>query len=313
MPDVITLGEVLIDFIGERGKSLKDCRKFERCFGGAPANFAVAVNRLGRSAALITGISKDAFGEFLLETLKENRVVTDFIVWSEKKTPLAFVSLDEKGRPEFSLYLDGTADEDLVLGIKEDAFKNAKIFHFHTLSYFRKKIRPGLIKAIEYARKHNLIVSFDPNLRRDYLKESARCELINLLKASTVFLPSEEELLWFANTNRLSEALEWLQEFVEESSHLRMAVITRGAEGCVMVTRAGEKISCPAFKVKAVDTTGAGDAFSAGVCVGMLDGMEGHELLRFASAVAALSVQRKGAITSLPTRQEVEEFLRSHS
>ncbi len=309
MVDVITLGEVLIDFIGEKGKSLKDCTTFEKCFGGAPANFAIAVSRLGKSAALITGISKDGFGEFLLNVLKSNDVITDFIVRSNKKTPLAFVSLDEGGKPDFSLYLDGTADEDLGDAVKEEVFRKARVFHFHTLSYFREKIRPALLKAITYARKHKLVISFDPNLRKDYLTDEARYRLVELLSLSTVFIPSEEELLWFSNTENLKSAIAWFQSVMTSSPSLRLAVITRGAKGCVMLEKDGSILEHPAFKVNVVDTTGAGDAFSAGICVGLLEGMEGTELLRFASAVAAISVQKKGAITSLPTRKEVEEFL----
>ena len=104
MSEIIAFGEVLVDLIGEKGKGIKNSSSFQKCFGGAPANYAIACTRLGAKVSLLTRISKDNFGEFLIEILKKEKVDVSYIKRTSKKTTLAFVALDEKGKPDFIFY-----------------------------------------------------------------------------------------------------------------------------------------------------------------------------------------------------------------
>ncbi len=303
MVDVISFGEALVDMIGERGRGIAGTKKFERHFGGAPANYAIAVRKLGVKSSLITRISNDGFGDFLMNTLKKNNVETSMIKRTEKKTTLAFVSLNKKGVPEFSFYRNNTADLDVrTSDVKEKFFDGAKIFHFCSLSLVEEPVRSALFKAIRIARRKGVLISFDPNLRRDLLKSDTMKYVKKAVSLSDVLMPSEEEVKKIAGEKSIHKAV---RKFPE-----KRIIVTRGSKGALMYYK-GAEISVPAFKVNVVDTTGAGDAFSAGISVGIVRGYEGEELLKFASAVAALSVGKKGAISSLPTAHDVEKFLKS--
>ncbi len=301
MVEVISFGEALIDMIGERGRGLNGTNRFEKHFGGAPANYAIAVRRLDVHSALLTRISNDGFGDFLMGVLSKNKVDTSMVVRTKKKTTLAFVSLNARGVPEFSFYRNDTADLDVrESDVKEKYFKRAKIFHFCSLSLVDEPVRSALFKALTLAKKHGVLVSFDPNLRKDLLKRDTMKYVRKAAKYADVIIPSEEEAKEISMEKSLRRALKKFKG--------KRVIATRGSRGSTMYYN-GKIVSFPAFNVNVVDTTGAGDAFSAGVSVGLLRGLDGVELLKFASAVAALSIQRKGAISSLPTRREVERFL----
>jgi fructokinase len=160
-----------------------------------------------------------------------------------------------------------------------------------------------LLHAIELAKKNKVLISFDPNLRKDLITDETLELIHRLLKYVDIFIPSEEEILWITNTKTIDDAIGELD--------IERIIITRGAKGCVMYHE-DKKIECEPFKVNVIDTTGAGDAFSAGITVGILKGFEDYKLLKFASAVAALSIQKVGAISSLPKLEEVEKFLKSN-
>ncbi len=306
MPEIISFGEALIDLMGEKKKGIKNSTSFQKCFGGAPSNYAVACSRLGVKTALLTRISQDAFGDFLMETLKKEKVDTSFIIRTPQKTTLAVVALNREGKPDFNFYRENTADTNVVKeDMKADTFKNAKIFHFCSLSLLVEPVRSALIHALETAKENGLTVSFDPNLRADLMKEDTLAWVKKALYFTNVLLPSEDEMYLIAGKKDLDRAA----KIITDTYGIDKIVVTRGEKGAALYEKGNKKLSLKGFKVKVVDTTGAGDAFSAGIGVGLLKKYKGLELLRFANAVAAISVQKLGAISSLPKLKEVERFL----
>lgn len=307
MPEIISFGEALIDLIGEKKKGIKNSSSFQKCFGGAPANYAVACARLGAKTALMTRISKDAFGDFLVETLKREKIDISLIKRTPQKTTLAIVALNKEGKPDFGFYRENTADINVIKeDIRDSMFKDAKIFHFCSLSLTMEPVRSALFRALELAKKNKLIISFDPNLRTNLLKEDTLLWVKKALKYADVFLPSEEEAIFLTGEKNLDKAAKLLGNTYE----INKVIITRGKNGSTLHEK-NKKTSFEGFKIKVSDTTGAGDAFSAGVSVGLLKKYEGMELLHFANAVAAISVQKIGAISSLPKLKEVKKFLKA--
>lgn len=310
MPEIISFGEALIDLIGEKKKGIKNSSSFQKCFGGAPANYSIACSKLGIKTALLTRISLDAFGDFLMETLKKEKVDTSFIVRTQQKTTLAVVALNKEGKPDFNFYRDNTADVNVVKeDIKNDAFKNAKIFHFCSLSLLVEPVRSTLIYALESAKKNGLVVSFDPNLRADLLKKDTLFWVKKALNYTNVLLPSEDEMRIITGEKNLDKAA----KIISDTYGINIIIVTRGEKGATLYEKGGRRLSLEGFRVKVVDTTGAGDAFSAGIGVGLLKNYTGLKLLRFANAVAAISVQKLGAISSLPKLKEVEKFLKARA
>mgnify|MGYP004610082605 CR=1 FL=1 len=199
MKRVISIGEALIDFVpNQKGCELKNVLGFERVAGGAPANVSAVVAKLGGKSNFISKLGKDAFGNHIIEVLKEANVNVDYVLRSDKaNTGLAFVSLKEDGERDFSFYRNPSAD--MLLSedeIHEEDFENGSILHFCSVSLIDAPIKQAHKKAIEYATKYNGIISFDPNVRLPLWEspEACRQAILEFLPLSNIVKISDEEL-----------------------------------------------------------------------------------------------------------------------
>lgn len=312
MPDIVCLGEILIDMTPQQGPA---GTLYEPNPGGAPANVAVAISRLGGKAGFIGSVGKDFFGDLLQHTLETNQVDTGCVKSTScAPTTLAFVHLDSRGERSFSFYRSPGADLFLPWGRSEKALiDSCRIFHFGSLSMTTSYARKRTRKALTYAKKRGKLLSFDPNLRPSLWKnlEEARKTILSVLKRVDILKLSEEELLFLSRASDFQGGLTWAKKL-----HLPLVLITRGGEGVVCLYK-GAMLSTGSYQVQVVDTTGAGDAFVGGFLFRLLQESNVFSLsnermldhLRFASAGAALTVSRRGAIPALPFREEVERFL----
>lgn len=316
MGNLFSIGEILIDFIPhEKGSALKDVDSFTRVLGGAPANVAVAVAKFGGAASLITKVGRDAFGDFLLEQLAKSGVKTDKIArTNEANTGLAFVSLREDGERDFSFYRNPSAD--LLLGASEvnaDWFGQGDVLHFGSVDLVDSPMKKAHVKAIGAAKRHGAIISFDPNVRLPLWDNPAQCRetILEFLPTAHIVKISDNELAFITGIADKSIAIASMF-----TGDVVAVVLTKGAGGAELFVQ-NQHYSSPGYPVKVEDTTGAGDAFTGaflyqllnlGAGQGNLEAMlhEHHrELLAFANASGALSTTGKGAISSLPTKQQV--------
>ena len=308
MVDVIAIGELLIDLIADTPElPLEEQSTFKRFAGGAPANFAVGIRRLGISPGMISKVGNDFFGRYLINKLKEAKVDISQIKQSnENKTALAFVGLDENRNPSFSFYRFPCADIMLREDeIDENYIKSAKLLMCGTVSMADEPARSAIFKAIEYSKKHGLQVACDPNLRDDLWHfKDPREHIFRVLRDTDIFLPSLSEVE-FITGEKGEKAIEAILELGPS-----IIGITHGAEGSTLITKDG-KFSAPSYKVNVVDTTGAGDSYAAGIITGLLTNMPLEKIPYFANAVSALKITKKGAM-NLPSRLEVEDFMKSY-
>lgn len=316
MADAITLGELLIDFVStESGVSLIEAPAFQKAAGGAPANVAVGLARLGVSAGFVGKVGDDDFGRFLAQTLAHNGVDTSALRFSdEARTMLAFVSLRADGERDFMFYRHPSAD--MLLHPEEidlDYISAAKLLHYGSISLISEPSRSATLVAVEGAIERGLLISYDPNLRLNLWPsaEAARQGMLTGWGFADVAKVSREELTFLSGENELEAAAEALWH-----ERLRLLVITEGRDGCRYVTAEGQG-RVPGYQVHTVDTTGAGDGFVAGLLSGLLGNERAWEstselesVLRFANAVGALTTTRRGAIPALPTREQVIAFLK---
>jgi fructokinase len=315
MPDVISHGEMLIDFVSTiNGVSLIEAPSFLKAPGGAPANVAVGLARLGVSAGFLGQVGDDAFGHFLAQTLRENNVdVTALRFSCDARTMLAFVSLRVDGERDFMFYRHPSAD---MLYRQEDVdeayIRSAKVFHFGTISLIGEPARSATLHAVQIAREAGLTISFDPNLRLNLWPDAtaAREAMQYGWQLAHVIKVGEEELAFLGGMADLKEAAGKLWH-----PDLRVLIITRGKAGCRYVTTAFSG-DVPGFNVAVTDTTGAGDGFVAGTLKGLLEQPEAYRdeerlraICRYANAVGALTTTRRGAIPALPTAEQVATFL----
>lgn len=307
---VVSFGELLIDFVAlETSVAVGEASGFQKAPGGAPANVAVGVAKLGQPAAFLGQVGDDPFGHYLDGVLRAEGVDTGGLRFSpDARTALAFVSLRADGERSFVFYRHPSADmlmrpEDVPL----DMIDAARIFHYGSITMISEPSRSATLAAVEYARSRGLFLSYDPNLRLSLWDDeaAARAGMLAGLDYAHLVKVSDEELVFLTGADSIDPL--WRPD-------MRLIVVTHGANGATLYTR-DRQIDAPGFRVSAVDTTGAGDGFVAGLLVGLLesdftkDESALAQMLRFANAVGALTTTRRGAIPALPTRPAVEAFL----
>lgn len=319
MAKIFTIGEALIDFISEQsGVELKKVNSFQKAPGGAPANVAATVSILGGRSYFIGKLGKDAFGDFLVETLKNTGVGTEYIFRTDKaNTALAFVSLKEDGEREFSFYRNPSADMLLEESeICRDWFRTRDILHFCSVSLVDAPVRKAHIAAIEAVKKAGGLISFDPNIRLPLWQNHEEYNSIirEFIKYADILKISEDELEFITGIDDEEKAIQWLLQF-----DIKVLLITRGSSGASAYFSSCE-VDAEGFKVKAIDTTGAGDSFIGAFLykvssnctdINNISCKDIKDILEFSNAVAALTTMNRGAISALPSLGNVENFINS--
>ena len=313
--DVVALGELLVDFtdngLSEQGNTL-----FEANPGGAPCNVLAMLKKLDRSCAFVGKVGDDLFGRRLRAVAEEAGICMDYLAVDRKRrTTLAFVEKLANGDRDFSFYRNPGADmclteEDLPLEVLADC----RVFHFGTLSMTHEGVRRATRKAIDHAKEGGALISFDPNLRPplwDSL-EHAREQISYGLGHCDILKIADNELEFMTGETDFDKGAAILRE---RYPNIRLLNVTAGPEGsCSYYDRL--RVFRPALKLGGtIETTGAGDTFCACVLNFVLErGLEGltekdlGDMLSFANAAAYLVTTRKGAIRSMPEREQVEEL-----
>ncbi|CAJ1977120.1 unnamed protein product [Sphenostylis stenocarpa] len=314
---VVSFGEMLIDLVPTvSGVSLAEAPAFNKAAGGAPANVAVGISRLGGSSAFIGKVGADEFGYMLVNILKQNNVDTSGIKFDPKaKTALAFVTLRADGEREFLFFRHPSAD--MLLQASElhtDIIKKAKIFHFGSISLIHEPCKSAHLAAMKIAKDSGCILSYDPNLRLALWPsaEAARDGIKSVWDQADVIKISEDEITFLTGGDDPYDDNVVLNKLFHPN--LKLLIVTEGSEGCRYYTKEFRG-RVEGVKVKAVDTTGAGDAFVSGIIYSLACDeslLQNEERLRkalhFANVCGAITVTERGAIPALPTKEAVLKF-----
>lgn len=306
---VLSFGELLIDFVAlEMGLSVGDASGFVKAPGGAPANVAAAVARLGHPSAFMGQVGDDPFGHHLAGVLAAEQVdITGITYSSEARTALAFVSNTADGDRSFMFYRHPSADmlmrpSDVDTGLIEAC----DVFHHGSITFIREPAASALRQALERAMAAGKFISYDPNLRLPLWDsaEAARAGMLAGLDSANLLKISDEELEFLTGSDDVSPL--WRDS-------MDMICVTYGASGAAVYLKDGGVIEHGGYAVQATDTTGAGDAFVAAMLIGILENRDDWrarlpQILDFANAVGALTCLGKGAIPSLPTMAEARAF-----
>ena len=313
------IGEALIDFIPDRsGCSFDEVSAFAPKVGGAPANVCAAFARLGGRARLLTQLGDDPFGHRILHRLEEVGVETDCISLTDQaNTALAFVSLAKNGDRTFSFYRKPSAD---MLyppeAVRESYFDGVFALHFCSVSIGDFPMREAHKRAIDIQKARGGIVSFDPNLRFNLWdsREALRTAVREFLPLSDIVKLSEDELEFITGYPDIETASQWLF-----AQGVKLVLYTCGSKGAYAYTAKGSAFS-PAYPVRAIDTTGAGDGFTGAFLKRLSEFCARRESLErlteaqmldclsFANRFCAFSVQHHGAIASYPTAEQMRAY-----
>jgi fructokinase len=327
------MGELLVDFIssarGEAGwlapvggpSRIPDhgVPSFIPSVGGAPANVAAGLTRLGKEAGFIGKVGDDPFGRGLAAALSGLGVDTRAVSFSKQaRTMLAFVTRSQTGERDFVFFRHPSADMLITPDdIPANYLSGASYFHFGSISLIAEPARSTTLGLVDSARQVGALVSFDPNIRMLLFDDAAaaRRTILAAIPLADILKLSEEEAAFLTARKTPKEAaLELL------SMGPGLVAVTLGSRGSVAVT-ARYAVEVDGYEVDAVDTTGAGDAFCAAMLAAYsetdatgpatLTDLDLIGIFRRSNAAGAIAVTRPGAIAALPTAEEIDLFIRS--
>lgn len=321
MVQAVSFGELLIDMVSETDVSLGDASRFLKAPGGAPANVAVGLQRLGLSTRFVGQVGQDPFGDWLKTIVESEGVDVEYLLQSEAaRTTIAFVATRADGKKDICFYRNPGADALFpVEAATREILHGARVLHCGSVSLSENPCRDAQFQLAQLARENGVLVSFDPNWRPSIWNDHAQAhELIwQMMKLADVAKVADEEWEFVTGTSDLERGAEKIRD-----AGPKLVVVTKGAQGAYFnfENAAGENVSgeVSGFEVEAVDTLGAGDAFVAGLLSQLLEysGLDQaltktnlQSALRFANACGAIATTKSGAIPALPTKQDVESFL----
>ncbi|KAJ6855280.1 pfkB-type carbohydrate kinase family protein [Populus alba x Populus x berolinensis] len=317
-PLIVSFGEMLIDFVPDvAGVSLAESGGFIKAPGGAPANVACAITKLGGKSAFIGKVGDDEFGHMLVDILKKNGVNSEGVCYDpHARTALAFVTLKKNGEREFMFYRNPSADmllqeSELNMGL----LKQAKVFQYGSISLISEPCRSAHLTAMKAAREAGILLSYDPNVRLPLWPSSdaARDGIKSIWNEADFIKVSDDEVAFLTQGDPQKE------DVVLSLWHdrLKLLVVTDGEKGCRYFTKSF-KGRVPGFSVKVVDTTGAGDAFVGSLLLSVakdtsiFDNEEKlREALSFSNACGAICTTQKGAIPALPSGSDALALMKS--
>jgi fructokinase len=320
MSDVICMGELLVEHVSTANNvSLVHAPGFIKAPGGAPANVAVALQRLGLPAGFVGKVGNDPFGEYLRESLADTGVDTTYLfVDKEARTTAVYVAVWDDGRKDLCFYRNPGADMLLTAEeIVDPIFDGARCFHFGSISFIDEPSASAQRKALQIAQDKGLMISYDPNYRPTLWPDRQTAEKViqHYFQYCHLAKISEEEWQVATGHEDLEAGIEAIM-----AKGVELLVISRGENGAI-ATNGEYRIELPGLKVDVVETTGAGDGFLGAIITELLPAREKagslakigedqvRNALKIANAVGALTCKKPGAIPALPTRAEADEFI----
>lgn len=309
IPDIVSIGEGLVELNAVEPGPLRTAWQYKVGWGGDTSNFVVAASRLGGRAGYITRVGADEFGQMLLDLWQTEGVDTSHVVIEpEGFTGIYFIAR-QGATHSFTYYRkDSAASHMKREDVPEDYIARAQVLH---VSGITQAISPtacdAVSKAIGIARSANVRVSYDPNVRsRLWDLERARGVVLETIQHADFVFPSREDAELILGQSEPTQIAEQLL-----ARGARTVILKLGSEGALLATRYGEQRFAP-FRVKVVDTTGAGDTFAGAFMVAYVEGKPLAECARLANAAAALATTGTGAVEAIPRRAQVEALLQSN-
>ena len=321
MSDVICMGELLVEHVSTASNvSLAHSPGFIKAPGGAPANVAVALQRLGLQAGFVGKVGNDPFGEYLRESLADTGVDTAFLfVDKEARTTAVYVAVWDDGRKDLCFYRNPGADMMLKAEeINDHIFDGARCFHFGSITFIDEPSASAQRKALQIARDKGLMISYDPNYRPTLWPDRKTAEKVIQESFQYCHLAKISEEEWQVATG-FEDFEAGIQAVMAKG--VELLVISRGKNGAI-ATNGDYVIEMPGLEVDVVETTGAGDGFLGAIITELLPAREKtgslatikedqvRSAVKMANAVGALTCKKPGAIPALPTRAETDEFVR---
>ncbi len=319
MYDVVALGELLIDFIQNSNNQYGN-PVFEANPGGEPCNVLAMLARLGYQTAFIGKVGEDSFGKMLGKTLQKTGISSKGLVYDGNvNTTLAFVHSLPGGDRDFSFYRNPGADTMLTEHeVNRQLIQECKIFHFGSLSLTKEPAASATKMAVTFAKDAGKLISFDPNYRAPLWEreEQAKKAVWYGIGACDILKIADNEIKWLTGFEHYDDGV----RAIKARSDAKLINVTLGNKGSLAYYPSSKVCGKPFLSGKTIDTTGAGDTFCAGVLsfvlehgLDNLNEMNLQEMLMFANAAASIVTTRKGALHSMPDKEEIEDWKKEYT
>ena len=310
--NVICVGEMLIDFVcTDTNMGLVNGVNYVKKSGGAPANVAACIGKLGGSPLLVAAVGNDPFGEFLVQEVQKYHVNTDYVLTLPTSTTFAYVSLADNGEREFAF--NRGADEQLTLSATQvDKLSHNSILHLGSATaLLGGELSTSYWQLAQAAKQNGNMICFDPNFRIDLWKnrqDDFRNACVPYFEIADLVKVSDEELVLLSQQEDMGTGCGYFHDL-----GVKIVLVTLGGDGC-LISHNGKQTRVPAYQINAVDTTGAGDSFIGAILFKMSQTPAGvdfyandlQEFVAFAGKVSGLVCSTIGAMSALPSLAEVE-------
>lgn len=254
---VTSIGEAIVDFVATDSSNTS----FQRLLGGATVNVAVGVRRNGIPSYYLCKLGTDDTSRFVEENMKKENVDVSFCSHHRGKSICSVhIHLNQHGDRQFHSYINETPDEWITAEeLDRQPFMNSRIFYFGSGTLFHPIARKTTDQAIQYAKEADLIIAFDTNIRLKRWESENQCRetILSYVKKADIVKMAEEELLFLTASESIEEGLEHIAKM-----GIPYLFVTKGKDGACAIHN-NKMVHVPGIPVKAVDTTGAGDAFMA--------------------------------------------------
>lgn len=314
MSKLYCVGELLIDFQSVGSASLKNTSQFVKNAGGAPANVCVQAIKLGQQGAYLTKVGNDAFGEFLIDTLKAEGVDVSYIsASSDYDTSLAFVSFGEDGEREFTFYRRNAADLYFTADdFKRVTFEKDDFLEFGSVALKTPQSRKTHSYLLGRAIAAGATICFDPNVRYNLWesKEELKKVILQFKDYANVIKIGKDELEFITDKNGDEAARSMF------TGNLKLLFVTDGGKGAKLYLENGKTYTQNGYKVKSVDTTGAGDSFFGAVIAQLMQSGAATEesdlagILDFACKCGAYTTTGYGAVPAMGNKEKIDKAVK---
>lgn len=311
--DLIGIGRLCIDLNADQfNRPMEETKSFTKYVGGSPANITIGAARLGLKPGFIGKVSDDQMGRFIVDYLKGDNIDTTNIAVDHTGavTGLAFTEIKSPEDCSILMYRDNVADLKLSTDdVSEDYIKNAKALHISGTALAASPSREAVFLALEYARKHEVVVIFDIDYRPytwNNDKETATYYNLAAEKCDVIIGTRDEfdMMEQFEKEKKSDEetASKWF------SHNAEIVVIKHGAKGSFAYTKDGNSHTSGTFKTKVLKTFGAGDSYASAFIYGLFQHWDLSKAMEYGSASAAIVISRHSCSDAMPTTKEIDDF-----
>ncbi|MEO6960686.1 MAG: 5-dehydro-2-deoxygluconokinase [Puia sp.] len=327
--DILTIGRSSIDLYSQNiGADFVDIKGFNAFVGGSPLNIAVAAQRLGLQAALLTAVGNDKTGDFILHFLNREKVNTSFIPRIDgARTSAVVLGIEPPDRFPLVYYRDNAADVQITIDhVMAADIKQFRLVEISATALNKEPSRSAVFYAVEQAAEHAVPVVLDIDFRADQWQDIRSFGLMvrAILPKVDIAIGTEEEVLAAALQDASQVTIAHQQISAPEvkgnlddavqkilNTNVKVLVVKKGSKGVTVYTKTTAPLDVPGFPVEVLNVLGAGDAFASGFIYGHLHGWDLYKCCRMGNASGAWVVQKPGCANDMPTRNELTALIES--